>query len=125
MPTRIKAGGPIEGRVATFVPISTWTDAAVGDLVTISAAVNYEVTECADGGTPEGVVVSTNLQKDVLGVELFTSGCIARLPYTDTVTLGAKIKASGATTVETPESGGVGKIIAKNAVTGFVDVLFG
>jgi hypothetical protein len=124
LPTIIKAGGPIEGRVATFVPVSTWTDAAVGDLVTITTGANYEGTECADDDVPDGIVASVNLQKDLLGVELFTSGTIARLPYTGTPALGNQIQASAATTVKGVASAGTGKVIAVDAVSGYVDVLF-
>jgi hypothetical protein len=124
MPNRIKAGGPIEGRVATFVPVSSWTDPAVGDLIKITTGANYEVTECADSNVPEGIVASVNLQKDVLGVELFTSGAIVRLPYTGTPALGNQIQASAATTVKGVATGGTGKIIAVNAVSGYVDVYF-
>jgi hypothetical protein len=124
MPNRIKAGGPIEGRVATFVPVSTWTDAAIGDLVTITTGANYEVTECANSGVPAGIVASVNLQKDVLGVELFTSGAISRLPYTGTPALGNQIQASAATTVKGVASAGTGKVIAVAAVSGYVDVPF-
>ena len=124
MPTRIKAGGPIEGRVATFVPVSSWTDAAIGDLVKITTGANYEVTECVDTNVPDGIVASVNLQKDVLGVELFTSGTIARLPYTASPALGNQIQASAATTVKGVASAGTGEIIAVDAVSGYVDVLF-
>jgi hypothetical protein len=124
MPNRITAGGPIEGRVATFVPISTWTDAAIGDLVKITTGANYEVTECANSDVPAGIVASVNLQKDVLGVELFTSGAISRLPYTGTPALGNQIQASAATTVKGVASAGTGKVIAVDAVSGYVDVLF-
>jgi len=124
MPTRIKAGGPIEGRVATFVPKSTWTDAAIGDLVKITTGAAYEVTECADSDVPDGIVASVNLQKDVLAVELFSSGSIARLPYSGSPALGNQIQASAATTVKGVASGGTGKIVAVAAVTGYVDVFF-
>jgi len=110
--------------VISFVAKSTWSDAAVGDLVQISGGANYEVSECGDSDVPEGIVRAVSGDKTVLSVELFTGGCIARLPYTGTPARGNQIQASGATTVKGVASGGAGKIVAVDAVSGQVDVLF-
>ncbi len=124
MPTIAKAGGPVEGTVISFQPASSWTDPAVGDLVKITTGANYEVSECADADVPAGIVRVVSPDKKTLSIELFTGGCIARLPYTGTPSLGQQIQASAATTVKGVASGGLGKIIGKDVVSGCADVLF-
>jgi hypothetical protein len=123
---KFRVGGSVEGRVATFVPCKGWEDARMGDLVRSTTGANYEMIECRDGEIPDGVVVSVNLQKDVLGVELFTSGCIIRIPYTGEPQLGASIACSSNNTVKDcwDDPRGTGIIIAVDAIVGFVDVLF-
>jgi acyl-CoA reductase-like NAD-dependent aldehyde dehydrogenase len=124
MATRTISGGPIPGVVATFAPVSTWTDSAVGDLVKQSTAANYNVAECADSNVPLGIVRQVSPDGRTLSVEVFTKGAIARLPYTGTPSLGQQIQASAATTVKGVASGGAGLIVAKDIESGTVDALF-
>ncbi len=124
MPTIQKAGGPVEGVVISFQPASTWTDPAVGDLVKITSGANYEVSECADSNVPAGIVRVVSPDKKMLATELFSAGSIARVPYTGTPALGQQIQASAATSVKGVVTGGVGNIVAKDVVSGYVDVLF-
>jgi len=60
----------------------------------------------------------------VLGVELFTSGSIARVACSGTPSLGQQIQASGATTVKGVATGGKGRIIALGVTQDTVDVVF-
>ncbi|MBP7559434.1 MAG: hypothetical protein KBA64_03025 [Armatimonadetes bacterium] len=124
MATRVLSGGPLTGAVTTFAPASAWTDPAPGDLVKQSTGGAYQLAECADTNVPIGVVTEVSDDGAVLAVELFTSGAIARLPYTGNPSLGQQIQASAATKVKGVASGGVGLIVGRDLVTGSVDVLF-
>ncbi|MBD3174415.1 MAG: hypothetical protein GF320_04495 [Armatimonadia bacterium] len=124
MANRTISGGPIAGTVTTFVPGSSWTDPAVGDLVKQSTSDNYEVAECTDTDVPIGIVRQVSDDSSVLTVELFRSGSVARLAYTGTPTRGQQIQASAAATVKGVASGGTGKVVGKDLVSGYVDVLF-
>lgn len=117
-------GGHQPGPVSTFAPASSWTDPAPGDLVKITTGGNYEVTECGATDVPDGVVQSVLPDKTAVAVELFTGGAIVVLPYTGSPTRGQQIQASAATTVQGVASGGVGKIVAVDRKSGYVDVLF-
>jgi len=121
----VLSGGPIPGPMATFTPLSTWTDPAVGDLVILDTTANYNVDECADGELPTGIVRGVSRDLTELAVELFTGGCIARL-LADTVAKGDAISAdrtAGAGYVDT-DGVGIGVVVAINIVTGYADVLF-
>ncbi len=124
MALRAVAGGPIEGTVVTFKAASGWTDPAVGDLVKHDTGGNYEVAECADSDVPVGIVRSVDPDGVKLSVELFTSGSIARLPYSGTPALGNQVQAASATAVKGVATGGVGTIVGVDVVSGTVDVLF-
>ncbi len=124
MANRRICGGPIEGVVASFTPAEGWTDPTVGDLVVHDADGDYAVSECSDGDAPAGVVRTVSPSGAVVGVELFTSGSIARLPSTGSPSLGQQIQASGATTVKGVASGGKGRIVALGVTAGTVDVVF-
>lgn len=124
MALREASAGPLEGRVVTLKAVSTWTDPAADDLVVQDTSGNYVVAEAADTDLPKGVVRSVDADSVKLAVELFTSGTIARLPYSGTPSLGQQIQAASATEVKGVASGGVGTIVAKDMVSGYVDVLF-
>lgn len=124
MALRLTAAGPLEGRVVTLKAVGTWTDPAAGDLVVFSTSDNYLVAEAADTNLPKGIVRSVDPDGVKLAVELFTSGTIARLPYTGTPSLGQQIQAGSATQAKGVASGGVGTIVAKDMVSGHVDVMF-
>lgn len=124
MATRVLSGGPIPGAATTFAPAAGWSDPAPGDLVKHSAGGAYHVAECADTNLPVGVITQVSDDRAVLTVELFSSGAIARLPYTGNPSLGHQVQASAPTTVKGVASGGAGLIVARDLVTGTVDVLF-
>lgn len=124
MAIRTPSGGPIEGIVATFVPGPAWAEPAEGDLVTLSTSADYAVTACEEDDVPAGIVRYVAPAGSTVTVELFTSGCIARLPKSGTPALGNQIQAASATVVQGVVSGGVGTIVAVGIESGSVDVLF-
>lgn len=123
MATRLLSGGPITGAVTTFAPDPDWTDPTPGDLVK-HATGSYQVAECVATDVPIGVILQVSDDASVLTVELFSSGAIARLPYTGDAAIGQQIQASDSNTVTGVDSGGTGTIIAGDLVSNTVDVLF-
>lgn len=121
----VASGGPLPGPMVTCVPAGAWTDPAVGNLVIRSTGANNEVSECTDGQLPYGIVRAVSIGLDVLTVEAFKSGCIARLLH-DTVALGDAVSADatkGAGYVDT-DGAGVGLVIALDVPSGYADVEF-
>jgi len=119
------SGGPIPGRIITFMPVGAWTDPHVGDLVIMDTSIDYGVDEAQNAEDPFGIVRSVSPDSTTLGIEVFSNGCIARLPYDGAVALGNQVTAdltAGAGTVEA--GGAVGVIIGIGLVAGYVDVYF-
>jgi hypothetical protein len=115
-------GGHIPGPTLAAVPKSAWTDPAGG---------NLNVDECAADELPIGQVIAKNPAGTVLTIELFTGGMVAVLPYSGTVARGDKVEADGTADsngvgkVRTDNTNGAGKIVAKDRVSGYVDVYYG
>jgi len=109
--------------MVTCAPKTAWTDPAVGDLVILDATGNYFVDQCADTERVDGIVRAVGKGLDILTVELFTAGCIARLPYSVAPALGNQPRAS-ATPGAVKAGGGKGVVIGLDVVSGTVDVLY-
>jgi len=123
MASRVLSGGPVSGPTMSVSAKSTWTDAAVGDLVIFDTAANYNVDECADGELPNGKVTAVGKDGMTLTIERFVPGSIARLLH-DTVALGDAVSAdrtAGAGKVDT-DAGGIGTVVAINIVSGYADI---
>ena len=124
-------GGHIPGPTLAVTPLSSWTDPAVGNLVVWDTTANMNVDEAAVDENPIGQVIAMNPAKTVLTVELFTGGMVAVLPYSGAPALGNKVEADGTTDsnsqgkVRADAVNGVGRVIAKDRVSGYVDVFFG
>jgi hypothetical protein len=110
--------------------VAAWTDPAVGNLVIWDTGANMAVDECAADEVPMGRVIAVNPAKTVVTVELFTGGMVAVLPYSGTPARGDNIEADGTTNadgcgkVRTDNFSGVGRVIAKDRASGYVDVYF-
>lgn len=124
-------GGHIPSPTLAAVPKSAWTDPAVGNLVIWDTGGNLNVDECAADELPIGQVIAKNPAGTVLTIELFTGGMVAVLPYSGTVARGDKVEADGTADsngvgkVRTDNTNGAGKIVAKDRVSGYVDVYYG
>jgi hypothetical protein len=124
-------GGHIPGPTLAVTPVATWTDPAAGNLVTWDNTANMNVDECAVDENPIGQVIAVNPAKTVLTVELFSGGMVAVLPYSGAPALGNKVEADGTTDsnkqgkVRPDNTNGVGRVIARDRVSGYVDVFFG
>lgn len=124
-------GGNLPGPGTAFRCKTAWTDPEIGNLVILDTTGDWFVDECAVDENPTGRVIAVNPAKDVVTIELFCAGMVAVLPYTGTVARGDKIESNGTlksgTTegvVKTDNTNGVGVVIAKDRVSGYVDVLF-
>lgn len=124
-------GGAISGQVITCAPKSGWADPEVGNLVVRDTTGNHYVDECASGELPDGIIVAMDPSKTVLSVELFEPGMVAVLPYTGTIARGDKIAANGTLKSGTTEGVvkrdnalGRGRVVAKDRLSGYVDVRF-
>ena len=120
-------GGEVSsGRTIATVPKSGWTDPAKDDLVIWDTTANFAIDECVADENPIGRVIAVNRDKDVVTVELFTAGSIYTLPYSVAPSRGDKIEVGAtANQVRADNSNGVGKVVAVDRVTGYVDVYFG
>ncbi len=124
-------GGHIPGPTLAVAPQAGWADPAVGNLVTWDVSGNTQVDECAADENPIGQVIAANPARTVLTVELFTGGMVAVLPYSGVLALGDRVEADGAATaagegrVRRDNVNGAGRVVAKDRVTGYVDVYFG
>ena len=124
-------GGHIPGPTLAAVPVAAWTDPAIGNLVCWDTTANMNVDECAADENPIGRVIAVNPAKTVVTVELFVGGMVAVLPYTGSVALGDKLEAQGSVNsleegkVRTVAFNGAGRVIAKDRVSGYVDVFYG
>lgn len=124
-------GGHIPGPTLAVAPKSGWADPALGNLVTWDTGGDMHVDECAADEPPIGQVIAMNPAGTVLTVELFTGGMVAVLPYSGTVARGDKVEADGTTDssgtgkVRTDNTNGTGRVVAKDRVSGFVDVYYG
>ncbi len=124
-------GGHIPGPTLAVAPKSAWTDPAIGNLVIWDTGGNMAVDECAADENPIGQVIAVSPGGDVLTIEQFAGGMVAVLPYSGTVARGDKIEADGTANasgegkVRTDNTNGTGRIIAKDRVSGYVDVVFG
>ena len=110
----------------------------VGKLVTLTFAVNYEVTSAAEDAIPDGEVLSWDKVNGSykLGVRLFhytdqnsashQPTCIKTLSYEGTIALqdSVIIYNSDYDSVDDGGTGGFGAVIAKNTTNVTVDVLF-
>ncbi len=123
-------GGHVPGPTLATVPKSGWTDPAVGNLVIWDTTGNMAVDECVADENPIGQLIAVNPAKTVLTVELFAGGMVIVLPYSGTPARGDKIEADGTVNtnnegkVRTDNTNGVGKVVAVDRVSGFVDVYF-
>lgn len=123
-------GGHIPGPTLAVAPLETWTDPEIGNLVIWDATANATVDECAVDENPIGQVIAMNPAKTVLTVELFTGGMVAVLPYSGAMARGNKVEALGTVNsssegiVRTDNTNGGGKVIAKDRVSGYVDVYY-
>ena len=124
-------GGHIPGPTLAAVPKTGWTDPAIGNLVIWDTGGNMHVDECAADELPIGQVIAINPAKTVLTVELFTGGMVAVLPYSGAPVRGDKVEADGTVDanglgkVRTDNTNGAGKVVAKDRVSGFVDIYYG
>lgn len=125
-------GGAIPGRNIALVPVATYTDPAIGHLVTWDTTANNNVDRCANNENPIGMVVGVNPGKTVVTVELFSGGMVAVLPYSSAPSRGDKIECTGNLKSGTTESlvvadnaNGVGRVIAVDRKSGYCDVYFG
>ncbi|HEU4751728.1 MAG TPA: hypothetical protein VFU47_01390 [Armatimonadota bacterium] len=125
------SGGTSPGPTLAVAPVTAWTDPAAGNLVTWDTGGNQYVDECAADENPIGQVIAVNPAATVLTVELFTGGMVAVLPYSGAPALGNKVEADGTTDsdgngkVRPDNVNGVGRVIARDRVSGYVDVYFG
>lgn len=123
-------GGHVPGPTLAVTPKSGWSDPEVGNLVVWDTSTNMAVDECAVDENPIGRIIAVNPAKTVLTVELFTGGMVAVAPYTGVVALGDSVEADGTTDanaqgkVRADNANGTGRVIAKDRVSGFVDVYF-
>jgi hypothetical protein len=123
-------GGHIPGPTLAAAPVAAWTDPAIGNLVLWDTSANMNVDECAANEIPIGRVIAVNPAKTVVTVELFTGGMVAVMPYSGTPALGDAIEADGTTNadgvgkVRADNVSGVGRVLAKDRASGYVDVYF-
>lgn len=119
------------GPTLAVTPKAGWADPAIGNLVSWDAAANMNVDECAADENPAGQIIAMNPAGTVLTVELFTGGMVAVLPYSGVVALGDMVEADGTTganaqgKVRADNVNGAGRVVAKDRVSGYVDVYFG
>lgn len=124
-------GGHIPGPTLAAVPKSGWSDPAVGNLVVWDAGGNLHVDEAAADELPIGQVIAISPSGTVLTIELFTGGMVAVLPYSGVIARGDRVEADGTTDssgvgkVRTDNSNGAGRVVAKDRVSGYVDVYYG
>jgi len=124
-------GGHVPGPTLAVTPKSGWNDPEVGNLVTWDTSGNMRVDECAVDETAAGQILAINPAKTVLTVELFTGGMVAVLPYSGSIALGDAVEADGTANaqaqgkVRADNTNGRGRVIAKDRVSGYVDVYFG
>lgn len=123
-------GGHIPGPTLATAPKSGWSDPAVGNLVIWDGGGNMHVDECAADENPVGQIIAMNPAKTVLTIELFCAGMVAVLPYSGTVNRGDKVEADGTADaqgqgkVKSDNTNGSGRVLAKDRVTGYVDVFY-
>jgi hypothetical protein len=124
-------GGHVPGPTLAVAPAAGMTDPVAGDLVIWDTSGNLYVDRCAADENPIGQIIAANPAKTVLTVELFTGGMVAVLPYSGAVSLGNKVEADGTSDsagqgkVRADNTNGTGRVVAKDRVSGYVDVYFG
>jgi hypothetical protein len=117
-------GGHIPGPTMAVTPKSGYTP-ALNDLVTWDTTANYNVDKCAANENPIGQIIALSGETPTITIEQFCGGCVQVLAYSSAPSLGDKIEVGAtANQVQADNSNGVGRVIAVDRVTGYVDVYF-
>ncbi len=124
---RIGGEQSIEGGlvIACTYAVATYATPAVGDLVVQdTAGGNYYVKAITDDAKPLGRVKAVNATNKILTIEIFRYSRVAKLKYAGTIALGNDILAHGTDhDVDGTGTGDTTKVIAKDADSGYVEVL--